>query len=57
MESVRDLSYIPVIVGTTALMKDKLQTYLDTISGKANKYQVQVHVVVIRETVLLLKRT
>ena len=52
---LQEISVIPVIVGATGLMKDNLQSYLDTIPGKPNKYQVQV--AAIRGTVSLLKRT
>ena len=51
---LHDIAVIPVIVGATGLMKDNLQSYLDSIPGKPNKYQVQV--AAIRGTVSLLKR-
>ena len=51
---LQDIAVIPVIVGATGLMKDNLQSYLDSIPGKPNKYQVQV--AAIRGTVSLLKR-
>ena len=43
-----------MIVGATGMMKDNLQSYLDSIPGKPSKYQVQV--AAIRGTVSLLKR-
>ena len=51
---LNEIAVIPVIVGATGIMKDNLQSYLDTIPGKPNKYQVQV--AAIRGTVSLLKR-
>ena len=46
---------IPSEIDGTGLMKDNLQSDLDTIPGKPNKYHVQV--AAIRGTVSLLKRT
>ena len=51
---LQDIAVIPVIVGATGMMKDNLQSYLDSIPGKPSKYQVQV--AAIRGTVSLLKR-
>ena len=51
---MKELAVIPVIVGATGIMKDNLQSYLDNIPGKPDKYQVQV--AAIRGTVSLLKR-
>ena len=51
---LQDVSVVPVIVGATGLMKDNLQSYLDNIPGRPNKYQVQI--AAIRGTVSLLKR-
>ena len=51
---LNEISVIPVIVGATRIMKDNLQSYLDNIPGKPNKYQVQF--AAIRGTVSLLKR-
>ena len=51
---LNEISVIPVIVRAAGIMKDNLQSYLDTIPGKPKKYQVQV--VAIRGTVSLLKR-
>ena len=51
---LKEIAVIPVIVGATGIMKDNLQSYLDNIPGKPDKYQVQV--AAIRGTVSLLKR-
>ena len=51
---LNDITVIPVIVGATGLMKDNLQSYLDSIPGMPKKYQVQI--AAIRGTVSLLKR-
>ena len=51
---LKEISVIPVIVGATGIMKDNLQSYLDNIPGKPDKYQVQV--AALRGTVSLLKR-
>ena len=36
---LEEIEVIPVIIGTTGLMKDNLQKYLDTIPGKPKKYE------------------
>ena len=51
---LKEIAVIPVIVGATGIMKDNLQSYLDNIPGKPDKYQVQI--AAIRGTVSLLKR-
>ena len=51
---LKEISVIPVIVGATGIMKDNLQSYLDNIPGKPDKYQVQI--AALRGTVSLLKR-
>ena len=53
-DTLTSMMMIPVIVGATGIMKDKLQSYLDNIPGKPDKYQVQI--AAIRGTVSLLKR-
>ena len=51
---LNEVAVITVIVSATCFMKDNLQSYLDSIPGKPNKYQVQT--AAIKGTVTLLKK-
>jgi len=51
---LEQIDIIPVTIGATGLMKDNLQSYLETIPGQPKKHQWQMSA--IRGTVSLLKR-
>ena len=51
---LRDIEVIPVVVGSTGLLKKNLQNYLDKIPGKPNIREVQISA--IKGTVTVLKR-